>query len=269
MLKVRLLFAFGAVLNAAACGATATQAALERRDIKAAIAAYEADHARDQGELRRIAESVLVSEARVLDTTRSARAWALLRGMGRGAEGAWSELEAEPGDHHPQLIRTHALGWRSRLGEAPARRELRALEERARTESVEPDLIAIAIEALDPERDIEALRDWARSTSTVVRAAALAQLERAPAAIETRVLLAELARIEPDEGVRASAIRALGAQDDGGVATLEAIAQASDAPGALRARALAALLELDPARATPACAALLSAEPSMLGIEVA
>ena len=258
------------LLSAAACGGSATRDALAEGGVQAAVAAYQADPARELRDLKLIAERVLVTEARASDATQSVRAWSLLRGLGPNAQDAWAELEREPGDHNAQLVRTHALAFHSQLGDGTARRKLRAFEESARASEgagIDPERIALALEALDPERDLDALRGWARSTAAVVRGAAVVQLAGAPASHETRALLGELARSEPDESVRLLAIRALGAQGKGAWASLEALARSE--PLAVRGAAIAALLELDAIRAEPLCAAALSDAPSMLGVEVA
>lgn len=258
----------------AGCAGSAAQGALGKDDLRAAITAFERDPRREPSDLRSIAEHVLVAEARSADTPDSARAWSLLGGMGRAAEGVWDALEREPGDHHVQLVRAHALRWRMKLGEAPARRELRALEEGARADAgatLEADVLAIAIEALDPERDVEALRAWTRSASATVRGAAVAQLEHAPASVESRFVLEELARSEADESVRVAAVHALAAQGIAAWPSVEALARDPSlrASDAVRAAALGTLAALDFARAEPLIAAELSTEPSMLGVEVA
>ncbi len=244
---------------------------LAAHDVRGAVSAYEADPTLELDDLQRIAEHVLIEGARSSNDADSARTWALLGGMGRAAEAAWSALERDPGDHHAPLVRAHALAWRSKLGEAPAQRELAIIEEEARPSSgasVDPEVLALAIGVLDPERDVEALRTWARSTAVSVRSAAVQGLARAPESNETRVVLVELARGEPDESVRAQALRALATQGRKTWPSLEALAREA-ATDAVRAAALAGLRQLDTSRAVPLLAAVLSDAPSMLGVDVA
>jgi len=264
----------GLCLLVTACGASATQQALGKGDIRSAIAAYQADPARELGDLEQIAASVLIAEARTADATRSTRAWAMLGGMGRAAEGAWAELEREPGDHYAQLVRARALAWRSKQGDAPAQRKLRSIAQDARAgegAGVDPDLLALAIETLDPERDDAALHAWAHHPSPAVRGAAIGQLAHAPASTDTRVLLVELARGEPDEAVRVEAIRALASQGGSAWDSVEALAREAPPNGsdAIRAAALATLARVDAARVSPVLAATLSDAPSVLGLDVA
>jgi hypothetical protein len=259
---------------ATACGASATRQALAKGDVRSALAAYQADPTRELDDLKAIAAVVLIAEVRSADATRSARALAMLRGMGQAADKAWTELERAPGDHRAELVRAYALAWRSQQGDAPARRKLRELEEDARESEgrgADLEVVALAIEALEPERDIAALHEWASSPSASVRSAAIDKLAAAPATPETRVLLVELARGEPDEALRARAIRALAGQGPSAWDSVQALAretqpQASDV---CRAAALATLARLDLARAMPLLAAALSDTPTMLGVEVA
>lgn len=261
------------LLTCNACAASALDGALHRGDVPAAVAAYRNERSRDVDELQRIAEQVLVVEARQLDPARSERAWAVLAGMGPSAEGAWQALEREPGDHAPRRVRALALAWRSRLGDAQARRELRALEEDAREQlgaGSDPEVLALAIEQLDPEHDVQALRRWARAPFAVLRGAAVARLAHASASTETRALLADMVRSEPDQAVRRAAIRALAAQGASAWASLEALLELQPQPSdELRAATLDALYELDALRAAPRVAAVLSDAPSPLGVAAA
>jgi hypothetical protein len=269
-----LLSQLALLLLLTGCGASATRQALATGDVRGALAAYQAEPARELDDLKAIAGMVLVAEARAADATRSARAWSMLRGMGKAADRAWAELERAPGDHHPELVRAHALAWRSQHGDASAWRELRAIADDAReaeAQGVDLEVLAVALETLDPERDVAALRAWAHSASSAVRGAAVEQLQSAPPSTDTRVVLVELARAEPDQALRAQAIRALAAQGASAWDSLESVARETEpkAGDACRAAALAALARLDIARAMPLLAAALSDAPSMLGVEVA
>jgi len=269
-----VLLALGLLLLASACGASPTRQALAKGDVRSALAAYEGDPARELDDLKAIAAIVLIAEARAQDATRSARALAMLRGMGQAADKAWAELERAPGDHRAELVRAHALAWRSQQGDARARRELRAIAEDARQSEgrgLDLEVLALAIETLDPERDVAALHGWARSPSASVRGAAIEKLAATPASTETRALLVELARGEPDEAQRAQAIRALAAQGPSAWDSVDALARVTQptASDPCRAAALATLARLDLTRAMPLLAAVLSDAPTMLGVEVA
>jgi hypothetical protein len=278
----------------AACGGSGgLERALATGDVNGALAVYRAEREREA--LRQVAEHVLVADARAADAAQSGRAWALLRGLGAAGLPAWSQLEREPGDHFVARVRAHALAARAALGDAPARRALRAL-----LEHDDHEVVALAVVTLDAESDTAQLRALAADPSASVRGAAVQQLARAPAETATLDLLSSRARIDPVQSVRASAARALVAQGAPAIDALEALcdeaesgpitaapktaaataqrAQAAVAPpearddaGAVRvqAAALAALFELSAERATPRIAALLAGTPGGLSLQVA
>ncbi len=211
-----------------ACGSDAVQHALDTGRVDQAIAAQ-----REPAELERIALHVLIAEARSADLGIAQSAWAALRGLGAWADDAWAALDHEPSDHFTALTRAQVLAARSALGDAVARRDLRA-----QLSSPDLEIAALAIEALDGARDEEKLRELARSTSADVRRSAIAKLRDAqPSTAETRLLLEEIARIDPIEGVRATALRAL--------------------------------MRVAFAEAQPHISGLLNGPPSMLSLEVA
>ncbi len=251
------------LLCGATCGAPerplrhlAVSEAIERRDVSAALGAYERARGTDGDDaalLTRIAEILLEDEAQGDDAERR--------------QLALHELELAGTAGHPVLERV-AEGGSLRalvvLAEAGNEAAERSLRERIGAD--DPETRAAAVLGLRVELDHDRLLALATDSSTRVRAAAVARLgELAPDSL-AREALEERTRSDPDPSVRAEALRALGAF---GASAIELLRERLlDPIVSVRTAAIAGLLRADRGSARPAFAAILAAAPSAPGIEV-
>jgi HEAT repeat protein len=158
--------------------------------------------------------------------------------------------------------RLGALTLLAQRGHEPSRLALRALADHE-----EPEVLAASVGGMDPSLDRELLFTLAASEHAEVRRAAVELLGRAAADASVAGALERVARVDPDESVRAAAVRALGGAGEHGVEILRE--RLGDPEPMVRFAALSALVRAAPDQARVALASLLEIAPSAAGIEAA
>src|SRR5207247_1009811 len=129
----------------------------------------------------------------------------------------------------------HALAILAESGSQSARNALRS-----HIDSEDPEIRAAAVSGLAIDVDRAQLLALAAESSTRVRAAAVARLGELAPESEARSVLEERARIDPDPGVRAAAVRALGSFGQPAISLIRE--RLSDPIASVRMAAVASLL---------------------------
>ena len=130
------------------------------------------------------------------------------------------------------------------------------------------DVRAASTLALDPHEDRAQLVALALETNEHVRAAASLRLGAlGPDDEAARLLLEERARVDPDAGVRAAAVRALGSYGPAAIPGLRD--RLSDPEPSVRMMAITSLVRADRVLARDTIAAMLATPPAMDSIEAA
>jgi HEAT repeat protein len=163
-----------------------------------------------------LAEALLESAAQSPDAERRRRAFSELALAGTRSRPVLDRL------FEAKQPLTRALAWSAslQLGGDDAREMLREL-----AGSSDPELSALGFEALEPVKDRQQLLLALTQPNRARRAAAVRVLQRSPVASEVRVALEEVAKHDPDPGVRAAAVTALARQ---GAEAAPAIERAAD-----------------------------------------
>lgn len=249
---------------ACGCGASAPRAAVasavDRGDVEDAVSAYERLRESDGADaelLARVAVLVLVREARSEDRESRRAAVQELGFAGSAGEPTLRQLARSDGP--AQILALEAL---ARRGDDGSKRQLRGL-----ADSDDPDERAASVLAMDAEQDrallLEAIA-WPAPLARQNAAAALAAL--APEG-EARDALESVGRGDPEPGVRAAAVRSLGAY---GAPALTALRERlSDPVGSVRMAAVEALLRADRDQARVILGSLFETPTSTQGIEAA
>lgn len=250
-------------LVAAGCGGPRARIveATERGDVEAALARYDELAAHDGGdlELLHVIALRLLSDAAASDDP-DVRADAI-RELSLAGVPALSTLERLSTAGGASA--TAALLALARRGHPGALRLLRGMVDDER-----PDVRAACTLALDPDADRTLLFALALEPSERVRAAATLRLGAlGPSDVEARLLLEERARVDPDAGVRAAAVRALGSYASAAIASLRD--RLSDPEPSVRLASIEALVRADRAGARNTIAAMLATPPAMESIEAA
>ena len=160
------------------------------------------------------------------------------------------------------LLRAKALGTLVDRGDEDARRELRAL--------LDDDsglVVAEAVRSLDPRRDHERILALAGHPHAAVRQRAVRMLASSAPDGRSRALLSEVARVDPDGGVRAAAVRSLGAFGRSAIDVLRD--RLGDPDHGVRMAAVGALVAADRELGLMAVEPLLGMAPTASGIEAA
>lgn len=248
---------------ASGCGGAArgrVASAVDRGSVDEALEAYErmreADGA-DPDLLGRIAALILEQAARDADRALSRQAIQELAAAGTRGDPVLRALAEEDG------------AWRVLALEALARRGDRgaAIELRSFSDDEDPEARAASVLGMDPEDDRALLLDalgWPQPRARENAASALAAL--APDG-EVRARIEETSRVDPDPGVRAAAVRALGAYGSAAVSALRE--RLSDPQPSVRSAAVDALIRADRDEAWAALGSLFATPASAQGVEAA
>ncbi len=244
-----------------ACGSAPrarVASAIERRELDGALDAYE-EFRRTQGGdvelLAPIAAMLLEREAQSDDA--ALREAALIQLSLAGTRGAPVLTRLARGSGPARLLALSAL---ARRGQNEAKLELRAL-----ADTEDPTILAASILGMDSELDRELLLSLLDSSDRNVRRSAIEALT--PAAASVRSALEQVARVDSEASVRASAVRALGRAGTDAIAILRE--RLGDPDPGVRFAAVGALISADPERGRIAIGPLLSVAPSPSGIEAA
>ncbi len=247
-----------------ACGGAARGSivnAARQGDLDRAMSEYEtvrSDDGPDLDLLAEIAGALLEREATGDDEERSQAAFVQLTLAGTASEGLLERL----GEHRRERVRARALGILARRGEDDAKEALRSM-----VDSEDPVVIAAALEGLDPHEETARLRSYLSHSSEEVRTTAASLLIRSAPDDETRIALAEIARVDPSARVRGAAVRSLG---NYGPAALEPLRERlSDADMSVRLSAVGALADADRERAIAILGGMLDMGPSPASVEAA
>lgn len=236
--------------------------ATDRGDVEGALAAYEelaATEGSDPELLGRVGVTVLLEEIRGDDADRRGAALTQLSLAGTAGEPHLRRLAEAPGTSPARLGALRAL---ARRGDPDAKLWARAL-----ADSDDPSVLAVAVLGMDPELDRARLLEHTAAEDPALRAAAVRELAEVASDDAVRERLSELARVDEEARVRASAVRALAR---GGPAAADILRERlGDPDGSVRLAAVGALAAVDPAAARGALGALLDVPPSPAGIEAA
>jgi hypothetical protein len=246
------------------CGASAPRAAVasavDRGEVDEAIDAYERLRANDGPDaelLARVAALVLMREARGDDRDSRRAAVQELGFAGTAGEPFLRELAR--GDGAARIL---ALETLARRGDEGAKLHLRAL-----ADSDDADERAASVLGMDAEQDrallLEAIT-WPAPAARQNAAVALASL--APDG-EARDALEGVSRGDPEPGVRAAAVRSLGAYGPPALTALRE--RLSDPVGSVRMAAVEALMRADRDQARVILGSLFEMPASTQGIEAA
>lgn len=247
-----------------ACGGgprASVGASIEARDVGGALGAYERFVASDGSDARLLAEiAALVLELEALGVARdrSDSAIAQLRLAGNAGIATLRRVAASEG---VTLARAKALGALHSRRDRGATAYLFAL-----LDAEDPEIVAEAVAAIDPEDEARllALLD---DTSPSVRRAAAARLAARRDSVVIFDRLVVMARVDPDPRVRAAAIRALGEMGASAVPMLRE--RLADSDHAARQAVIHALVRADAQAAVPILAPLLGLPPGAASIEAA
>jgi len=238
------------------------QSALDARDLAAAREAYESFRSVDGDDpalLGRVAALLLREEAESNDPERRDAAMMQLR-MG-GVAAQWT-LDALARDTDHPVARAQALSALDALGQSWVAPYLAVL-----ADSQDPELRALSLAALDVALDRSTLLGALADAHAEVRRAAAVALGKGGPDDATRVALAEVARVDPERGVRVAATNALGSFGPEAVDALRG--RLGDPFSSVRLAAVGALLRADAHAGAAAVSALLATPPSPAGIEAA
>jgi HEAT repeat protein len=236
--------------------------ALDAGEVGRATALWVDAGADDLPALRAIAAALLDAEARGDEPARRRSAVAQLASGGEAGRAILRRLGNDR-DLSPE-VRAPALGALARRGDREARGALRGM-----LDSDDQRVLAQAALSLDPGNGDDRLRLLAllEHPSPGARRVAALRLARAAPDTEVRLELARRARVDPNPGVRGTAVRSLVRW---GTAVLPVLRERlSDAADGVRMAAVGALFRLDPEAATPILGRMFEAPPSRAGIEAA
>ena len=236
--------------------------AVERGDVDGALQAYERFREMEGADadlLANVAGLVLTRAATGDDATAQRAALGQLALAGTAGMPTLIRLAESDGVTPARLGALEAL---ARRGREDAKLALRAL-----ADSPEPEVLAASVAGMDPVEDETLLLRLAGSPHAAVRRAALGALADRADQPPVAVLLAEVARSDPEASCRAAAVRALGGS--GGIAVPLLRERLGDPAPSVRFAAVAGLMRADPERGRLALAPLLDVAPSPTGIEAA
>ena len=248
-----------------ACGGgprAAVDDAVAAKDVPRALSAYDGFREADGSDialLAEIASLVLELEALSDDPERVRAAITQLRLAGNAGLPALHRLADAEGI---TLVRALALEALAKRGDGSARAFLFAM-----IEEDDPELVALAISAADPEEDSERLIALLDDTHPPVRAAAALALGGLTESIDSLHGLAQLSRVDPEATVRNAAVRALGGFGASAVPFLRE--RMGDADSSVRLAVVRSLVRADRDASLEIIASLLATPPSQAGIEAA
>lgn len=253
------------LLFALACGGgprAAVDDAVAAKDVPRALTAYDEFRGSDGSDaalLGEIAALVLELDALADDPERVRAAITQLRLAGTAGLPALVRLAETEGI---TLVRALALEALAKRGDGSSRAFLFAM-----IDEDDPELVALAIGAADPEEDSERLVALLDDTHPPVRAAAGLALGGLGESVDALHALAQLSRVDPESSVRNAAVRALGGFGAAAVPFLRE--RMGDADASVRLAVVRALIRADRDTALEIIASLLATPPSRAGIEAA
>lgn len=234
--------------------------AVRQGDVDAALAAYDGlqrTDGPDAGLLARVAEALLAREARSQDRVTRRGAVAELAMAGAAGRPLLERLAWAPGPPHVEALEALA-----RRGDTHAERWLRGL-----VDDDDPEVRAAAVLGLDVRLDRALLLAAMTDPHPRARALAAERLGRAAPDSVARRALEDAARLDPDVGVRATAVRALGSFGREAVGAL--LDQLGAPEPSLRLAAVTALCQADRDAARGLVGTLLARPASSAAVEAA
>jgi HEAT repeat protein len=258
-----VLFAVVSGLLGCATGPrAAVMSKVEQRDVRGALLAYERfrrDEEPDGELLANVASLILEKEALRPEPDRREAAIHQLDLAGTAGRDALHRLAEERSS--PKT--------RARALESLARRRVDSARDELRTylDHEDPEVQACAVYALDAESEMDQLIARLSHGSGTVRLAAARALARSAPNTQARLALAETARVDPLAAVRGAAVLSLSAYGPDAVETLRE--RLSDPDDGVRMSAIGALGRTDREQARLALGPLLEMQPTPAGIEAA
>ncbi len=263
MRVARLLLMLWLASSLSGCGAgtrASVMSAIERGELGEAMVAYERMRSADGADtevLARIAERVLVREAQ--SESRESRKAAITELAMVGTAGEQMLRELARRDAPESLLALEVL---ARRGDDNARRHLRGLED-----SSDPEARAASVIGMEIDAERESLLDAMTWPFAKARENAASLLARMAPDGEARDALESASRSDPDAGVRAAAVRALGAYGPAASSVLRE--RLSDPMASVRMAAVEAMIRADYEQAKNVLGSLFEVPPSVQGIEAA
>lgn len=248
-----------------ACGGgprAAVDDAVSAKDVPRALTAYDGFREADGSDVALLGEiAALVLELDALsDDPEIVRASVTqLRLAGTAGLPALQRLADTEGI---TLVRALALEALAKRGNGSAQAFLFAM-----IDEDDPEIVALAISAADPEQDTERLVTLLGDTHPPVRRAAALALGGLSESVDALHALAQISRVDPESSVRNAAVRALGSFGAAAVPFLRE--RMGDADASVRLAVVRALVRADRDAALQIIASLLATPPSRAGIEAA
>ena len=237
-----------------ACGGgprAAIDDAVAAKDVPRALSAYDGFREADGSDvalLAEIAALVLELDALSADDERVKGALIQLRLAGTAGLPALRRLADTEG---VTLVRALALEALAKRGDGSARAFLFAM-----IDEDDPELVALAITAADPNEDTERLIALLGDTHPPVRRAAALALGGLTESVDALNALAQLSRVDPESTVRNAAVRALGSFGASAIPFLRE--RMGDADASVRLAVVRALVRADRESSLDIIASLLA-----------